>query len=47
LSGAKSTTEKQLEQAKSLEGATMPNGMLYADYLNWLKDIENRNQPLR
>jgi uncharacterized protein YjbI with pentapeptide repeats len=35
LSDAKGTNKEQLEQAKSLEGATMPNGQEYED---WLKD---------
>jgi hypothetical protein len=42
LSGAKGTTIEELEQqAKSLEGATMPNGQKYED---WLKDREKRQQ---
>jgi uncharacterized protein YjbI with pentapeptide repeats len=35
LSDAKGTNKEQLEQAKSLEGATLPNGQEYED---WLKD---------
>jgi len=38
LSNAKVTSE-QLAEAKSLEGATMPNGQKYED---WLKDKEGR-----
>jgi uncharacterized protein YjbI with pentapeptide repeats len=34
-------TEEQLEQAESLEGATMPNGQKYED---WLKDNEGRRE---
>jgi uncharacterized protein YjbI with pentapeptide repeats len=34
-------TNDQLEQAKSLEGATMPNGQKYED---WLKDKEGRGE---
>jgi uncharacterized protein YjbI with pentapeptide repeats len=34
-----SVTQKQLEEAGSLEGATMPNGQ---NYENWLKDKEGR-----
>jgi hypothetical protein len=30
---------KQLEQAKSLQGATMPDGQKYED---WIKDKEDR-----
>ena len=33
--------EEQLEQAESLEGATMPNGQKYED---WLKEREDRKQ---
>jgi uncharacterized protein YjbI with pentapeptide repeats len=33
LRGAEGVTEEQLEQAKSLEGATMPNGQKYEDWL--------------
>jgi len=40
LRGAKVTTE-QLELAESLEGATMPNGQKYED---WLKDKEDREE---
>jgi hypothetical protein len=40
LNHAKGVTEKQLEkQARTLEGATMPNGQKYED---WLKDREKR-----
>ena len=39
LSGAWDTTNEQLEQAKSLEGAIMPNGQKYED---WLKDRERQ-----
>jgi len=34
-------TEEQLDQAKSLEGATMPNGQKYEE---WLKDKEGRGE---
>ena len=40
LSNAKVTSE-QLAEAKSLEGATMPNGQKYED---WLKDSEHRKE---
>ena len=40
LSGT-GVTDEQLEQAKSLEGATMPNGQKYED---WLKDREGRKE---
>jgi uncharacterized protein YjbI with pentapeptide repeats len=40
LNGAE-VTEKQLEEAKSLQGATMPNGQKYED---WLKSRENRGE---
>jgi uncharacterized protein YjbI with pentapeptide repeats len=33
LRGAEGITEEQLEQAKSLKGATMPNGQKYEDWL--------------
>jgi uncharacterized protein YjbI with pentapeptide repeats len=33
LLGARGVTEGQLEQAESLEGATMPNGQKYEDWL--------------
>jgi hypothetical protein len=40
LKGAQGVTEEQLEeQAKTLKGATMPNGQKYED---WLKDKESR-----
>jgi uncharacterized protein YjbI with pentapeptide repeats len=35
LSGAVGWTEEHLKQARSLEGATMPNGQKYED---WLED---------
>jgi hypothetical protein len=41
LSDAKGTTKKQLEQAKSLQGATMPNVQTYED---WRKDKEGRRE---
>jgi type II secretory pathway pseudopilin PulG len=42
LSGAEGTTNEELErQAYTLEGATMPNGQKYED---WLKDREKRQQ---
>jgi hypothetical protein len=42
LSGAEHITNEELEQqASSLEGATMPNGQKYED---WLKDREKRQQ---
>jgi uncharacterized protein YjbI with pentapeptide repeats len=42
LSGAEGITNEELEQqAKTLEGATMPNGQKYED---WLKDREKRQQ---
>jgi uncharacterized protein YjbI with pentapeptide repeats len=40
LRGAKRWTEEQLKQAKTLEGATMPNGQKYED---WLKS-KNREE---
>jgi len=40
LKGAK-VTDEQLIQAKSLEGATMPNGQKYEE---WLKDKEGRGE---
>jgi uncharacterized protein YjbI with pentapeptide repeats len=40
LKGA-DVTEEQLDQAKSLEGATMPNGQKYEE---WLKDKEGRGE---
>ena len=39
LSDAAGVTKKQLEQAKSLKGATLPNGQKYED---WLKEREGR-----
>jgi type II secretory pathway pseudopilin PulG len=41
LKAATGWNEKQLEQARSLEGATMPNGQKYED---WLKDREGRGE---
>lgn len=42
LREAKGVTQKQLEQqAKTLEGATMPNGLKYEA---WLKDREGRGE---
>jgi DNA-binding protein Fis len=41
LSGAWDTTNEQLEQAKSLEGATMPNGQKYEE---WLKAKEGHGE---
>jgi Pentapeptide repeats (8 copies) len=42
LSGAVGFTNEELEQqAKTLKGATMPNGQKYED---WLKDKENRGE---
>jgi uncharacterized protein YjbI with pentapeptide repeats len=41
LIGAKGWTEEQLDQASSLEVATMPNGQKYED---WLKDKESRGE---
>src|SRR5215217_2515966 len=41
LSDAYGYTQKQLAQAGSLEGATMPNGQKYED---WLKDREGRKE---
>jgi uncharacterized protein YjbI with pentapeptide repeats len=42
LSDVKGVTNEQLEQqAASLEGATMPNGQKYED---WIKDIEGRRK---
>jgi uncharacterized protein YjbI with pentapeptide repeats len=38
LSGAKGITKEQLEHVKSLEGATIPDGQKYED---WLKDKES------
>jgi len=40
-------TDEQLADALSLQGATMPNGLQYEDWLSWLKDKENRNEPPR
>jgi type II secretory pathway pseudopilin PulG len=40
LSGAQGWTEEQLDQAYSLEGATMPNGQQYGD---WLKTPEGQD----
>jgi uncharacterized protein YjbI with pentapeptide repeats len=39
LNNANGGTKQQLDQAKSLEGATMPNGQKYED---WIKDKEAR-----
>jgi hypothetical protein len=48
LSDAKGTNKEQLGQAKSLEGATMPDGEVYSeDWPKWLKDKENHNEPHR
>jgi uncharacterized protein YjbI with pentapeptide repeats len=41
LSQAKGWTENQLAAAKSLEGATMPNGQKYED---WVRDKESRRE---
>jgi hypothetical protein len=41
LRGAREVTDDQLTEAKSLEGATMPNGQKYED---WLKDREGRKE---
>jgi hypothetical protein len=41
LTGAEGVTKEQLEQAKSLQGATMPNGQKYED---WIEDKEGRKQ---
>jgi uncharacterized protein YjbI with pentapeptide repeats/flagellar basal body-associated protein FliL len=41
LKEARGWTEEQLKAASSLEGATMPNGQKYED---WLKDREGRKQ---
>jgi hypothetical protein len=41
LGEAKGITNEQLEQALYLEGATMPNGQKYE---NWLKDREGREE---
>jgi hypothetical protein len=38
LEGTQEVTDEQLAEARSLEGATMPNGQKYAD---WLKDKED------
>ena len=38
LTGATGWTTEQLKQAKSLKGATMPNGQKYEE---WLKDRDN------
>jgi uncharacterized protein YjbI with pentapeptide repeats len=40
LKGA-NVTEEQLAKCKSLEGATMPNGQKYED---WIKDNEGRGE---
>jgi hypothetical protein len=46
LSDAKGTNKEQLGQAKSLEGAIMPDGEVYSeDWPKWLKDKENHNEP--
>jgi uncharacterized protein YjbI with pentapeptide repeats len=42
LSDAKGTTKEQLEQAKSLQGATMPDGQLYQE--DWLPYRERRGE---
>jgi uncharacterized protein YjbI with pentapeptide repeats len=41
LTGVQGVTQEQLDQAKSLEGATMPNGQKYED---WLEDRQRREQ---
>jgi hypothetical protein len=41
LSQATGVREGQLVAAKSLEGATMPNGQTYEE---WLKDKESRRE---
>jgi uncharacterized protein YjbI with pentapeptide repeats len=41
LSGVLDVTYEELEEAKSLKGATMPNGQKYED---WLKDRERRKE---
>jgi uncharacterized protein YjbI with pentapeptide repeats len=41
LSDARGLIEVQLTKAKSLEGATMPNGQKYED---WIKDKEGRKE---
>jgi len=41
LTDAQGVTKEQLEQAKSLKGATMPNGQKYEE---WLKDSEGRKE---
>jgi uncharacterized protein YjbI with pentapeptide repeats len=41
LEGAEGVTDQQLAAAKSLEGATMPNGQNYED---WLKDKEGNGE---
>jgi hypothetical protein len=42
LSGARGVTNEELdEEADSLQGATMPNGQKYED---WLKELENHGE---
>jgi Pentapeptide repeats (8 copies) len=41
LSGAEGVTEEQVSQAQTLQGATMPNGQKYEE---WLKDKEGRGE---
>jgi hypothetical protein len=41
LRGARAWTEEQLRRARTLEGATMPNGQRFED---WLKDREGRSK---
>jgi hypothetical protein len=41
LRGARAWTEEQLRRARALEGATMPNGQRFED---WLKDREGRSK---
>ena len=41
LRGGRAWTEEQLRRARTLEGATMPNGQRFED---WLKDREGRSK---
>jgi len=44
LSSATGLTDEQITAARTLEGATMPNGQKYED---WLKDKEGRREDVR
>jgi len=43
LSDAKGLTDEQLDQVKSLEGTTMPNGQKYEDWLRTKDRVEDRH----